>query len=381
MMRRPWINSIIIVTFVGTIATAIGGTLFQTFAPFIEISGLDEYREPAPPPDIIGKIAHGDGRIAHDVNAWFDDRMGFRSVLTRVANQIDYSIFSYSEKVLIGKDGWLFDPSVLTTARDPSSAIDELSRKMAQLAEFLRRRNIRLVVITTPAKETFYPEYLPTRRPSSPAITTFEKFSVYLKSGEGKDWIYIDSRNIFTRAKSDGVDLYFHTDHHSTTYGSLLIAKTFVNRLAEAEGVDWRWDPPNLELFPQDMENGSNLRFLSLFSYNKETILEPRGDYAYPDNPPPDGIFEKSPPQPFEVIFHNQSGHSTLPRTVLFGSSFLDRYLSVGAYSHFRDVYRVRGKSDEIGPALQAIPEGTRYFVYQVWETHLMTLRDAEIPE
>jgi hypothetical protein len=387
-MRRVWFKSIGIVTargerlkFVGIIATAIVVTLFQTLVPVIKIRPLDEYRKPAPVPDIIGKIAHGDGRIAGDINAWFDDRMGFRSILTRVANQIDYSIFGYSKKVLIGKDGWLFDPDLFTAALTFSRANGNLAaerEKIVAIAESLKRRNIRLVVISTPAKETVYREFLPTRTPLGPATSEFEKFRNYLKARDGYDWIYIDSQEIFMGAKNDGKNLYHRTDVHSTTYGTILIAKALVNRMAESEHADWRWDL-HLELFPEDTSLGSNMRFLSVFSYRKEEILEPHTRYYYPSNPPPGGIFEK-PAQPFEVVFHSQTGHPTLPRTVLFGSSFLDRLLLIGAYSYFKDVYRVRGTSDQIGQALQAIPPGTRYFVFQFWEPHLALLRQAQIP-
>jgi hypothetical protein len=89
---------------------------------------------------------------------------------------------------------------------------------------------------------------------------------------------------------------------------------------------------------------------------------------------------DKSPAQPFEAIFHNRTNHSALPSTVLFGSSFLDRYLLVGAYSYFKDIYRVRGTSNQIGQALRAIPPGTRYFVFEFYEPHLPALRQAQIP-
>jgi len=368
--------------FVGIIAAVIVVTLFQTLVPFIKIRPLDENRKLVQLPDIIDKIAYGDGRIAADVNAWFDDRMGFRSILTKFANQIDYSIFGYSKKVLIGKNGWLFDPDSFTAALTFSRASDHLTterKRMVELAEFLKRRNIRLVVITTPAKETVYREFLPTRTPLGPATSEFEKFRAYLKAGDGRDWINIDSQDIFMRAKNDGIDLYFRTDVHSTTYGSVLIAKELVNRLAEAERLDWRWDP-HLELFPLNKPLGSNLTFLSVFSYREEETLEPHMRY-HPSNPLPGETFEKSPAKPFELIFHNQTNRPTLPRIVLFGSSFLDRYLLVGAYSYFKDVYRVRGNSKEIGQALHAIPPETRYFVFQFWEPHFMYLRQARIPQ
>ena len=207
----------------------------------------------------------------------------------------------------------------------------------------------------------------------------FEKFRDYLKAGDGYDWIYIDSQDIFMGAKNDGINLYYRTDVHSTTYGTVLIAKALVNRIAEFEHVDRRWDL-HLELFPEDTSLGSNMRFLSVFSYRKEEILEPHTRYYYPSNPPPGGIFEK-PSQPFEVIFHSQTGHPALPRTVLFGSSSLDRLLLIGAYSYFKDVYRVRGSSDQIGQALQAIPPGTWYFVFEFWEPRFAALRQTQIPQ
>jgi hypothetical protein len=52
----------------------------------------------------------------------------------------------------------------------------------------------------------------------------------------------------------------------------------------------------------------------------------------------------------------------------------------VGFYSYFKDIYRARGVSNQIGPTLQAIPPETGYFIYQFWEPHLKALRDAQIP-
>lgn len=388
MMLKTWLNVTGITTargvqlrFIGIIAIAIGLTLIQSITPFIKIRSLDENRNLAALPDIVGKITHGNGRIAPDINAWFDDHIGFRSILTRLANQIDYSVFGFSKKVLIGKDGWYFDPEFFTAELNFSRTSDQLAverQKMVALSEFLKRRNIRLVVIATPAKETVYREFLPVRTPLRPAISEFDKFRDYLKAGDGREWIYIDSQEIFTRAKSDGIDIYFRTDLHATTYGTSLVTKEMINRLAEAEHSDLRWNR-HLDLASGNQLFGSNLRFLSIFSNYAEEILEPRTRYDS-SHPPPGEFFEKSPAKPFEVIFHNDADHVTLARTVLFGNSFMDRNLQLGAYSFFRDLYRVRGSSDAIGEALRAIPPGTRNFIFQFWEPHLILLRAAKIP-
>ena len=79
------------VAFIGAMAILIVLTLAQTFVPFLPVAPLQEYRKPVPPPDVLGTIMNGDGRLASGINAWFDDQVGFRSILTRAANEIDIS--------------------------------------------------------------------------------------------------------------------------------------------------------------------------------------------------------------------------------------------------------------------------------------------------
>jgi SGNH hydrolase-like domain, acetyltransferase AlgX len=184
--------------FIGVFVAMIVAVWIQMLIPFAHTRPLDEYRKPAPAPDIIGIVASGHS-VAATINAWFDDRMGFRSFLTRLSNQIDYSIFGYSKNVLIGKDGWLFDRDFFTAGLAASRASDNLDverKKLASLAEPLERKNIRLVVVSTPAKETVYRELLPVGTPPGPSVSEFEKFRAYLKTRDGQDWIYIDSRDI-----------------------------------------------------------------------------------------------------------------------------------------------------------------------------------------
>ena len=356
------------IAFVGILVMAVVVTWIQTVFPFVHVRPLDEYRKPAPVPDIVAKLTLGDGRIAADINAWFDDRHGFRSLLARVSNQIDYSVFNYSKKVLIGKDGWLFDRaffSFVSSYTRSSNGLRTEKEKVAEIAAFLKRRGIRLVVISTPAKETVYRELLPANAPPGPAVSEFEKFRSYLNEGDGDSWIHIDSQRILVGAKSQGIDLYYRTDLHATTFGSMLVAQELIHRLAVAEGTNLAWQP-HLELVRQSFDVGSEWRFLALLSGRPEMPLEVHHDGRYdPDKPPPSEFFEKSPSPPYEVVFHNESGRPTLPPTILFGTSFLDRYLFLGAYSSFKDVYRARGTGDLVVQALQNIPNGTKYFIFE----------------
>ena len=371
------------VAFVGAMAALIMLTLLQTFVPFLPIPPLQEYRRPAPPPDVIEKIVNGDGRLASSINAWFDDKVGLRSILTRTANEIDYSVFGYSKLVLIGKDGWLFERGTLDTVIRQARSGDDLDvalGKLDELAAFLERRNIRLVIISTSAKETFYPELFPANAPRHPKITKLRKYRTALKARDGRDWLYIDSDDVLKAARPDQPPAYYRTDLHMTPFGNHLVAKALLDRIAMSEGMDWRWEPV-LELVPHKVDYGSDFRYLSVLSDASEVALFPKSGTVYsPDRPPPGEVFARSPPAPFELVFHNRNDGPKLPSTVLFGSSFLDWFVSLGAYSSFRDVYRARGTSDAIGTALQAIPAGTRYFVYPFSEVHLDMLQQARIP-
>jgi hypothetical protein len=358
-------------------------TVVQSLTPFLPIAPLNEYRRPAPAPDVVETLVHGDGRLASGINRWFDDQIGLRPFLTRLANQIGYSVFGYSRKVLIGPDGWLFERGTLDylVAHERTAQDIELDRqKIDALAAFLHRQNIRLVVISTPAKETTLTRFLPADVPRLPPSRRFEKLREILKAGDGKGWLYIDSRDVLDAAHIGENDLYYHTDLHLTCEATEVIGRALVDRIAQSEGLAWRWQP-RLEHVRERNDTGSSLRYLSVFSDVSEISSVPKHEMRYsPDRPLPGESFVSSPPEPFEFIFHNSSANARLPPTVVYGSSFLDLLLVFGAYSNFKDVYRVRHGTGKLEPTLRAIPPGTRYFVYQFWEIHGTVLRDATIP-
>lgn len=205
--------------FIGVLAALILLTSVQSFAPFLLIPPLQEFRKPAPPPDVIATIVEGDGRLASGINAWFDDQVGFRSILTRTANEIDYSLFGYSKTTLIGRDGWLFNRGILNNiidqARSGTDPDVELG-KIDEVAAFLKRRDIRLIIISTSAKETFHADLLPAHSPHLPAITRLQKYRTALKARDGRDWLYIDSDDVLKATPPDQPMPYFRTDPHTT---------------------------------------------------------------------------------------------------------------------------------------------------------------------
>ena len=366
---------------------AIGGlvllTIVQALTSFPPVAPLKEYRRPATPPDVAATLIHGDGRLAGGINAWFDDRIGLRPLLTRFANEIAYSVFGYSRKVLIGKDGWLFERATSDGLVIIERLIEglELDRqKLDALAAYLQRRDIKLIVISTPAKEATVTGQLPADAPRLPSDRRFEKLRELLKAGDGKRWLYIDTKDVLEKAHVGANEAYHRTDLHMTGEATELVARALLDRIAESEGMTWRWQQ-RMAFVPESYDTGSALRYLSVFSDASERATVPKHDMRYlPDRPLLGEVVVNPPPEPFEFVLHNNSANARLPPTVLYGSSFLDLLLVFGAYSNFKDVYRVRHGAGKLEPTLRAIPLGTRYFVYQFWELHSTVLRDAAIP-
>jgi hypothetical protein len=350
----------------------------QMVFPIARIRPLDEKRRLAPFPDIIGTYLHGDGRVSTAINQWFDDHVGFRPWLVRLKHQIDYSLFSYSDKVLIGRDGWLYDPAFLAAVvrneRGGEAQGKRIEARFIRLAQLLAERKIRLVILSVPMKETIYPQFLPADAPRIPANTEFQKLRLFLR--ERTDWIYIDGQDALPAC---GDYRFFHfMDIHMTPQGPYCYARLVVDRIAAAEHRDSPWNG-HFEFEPVINSNGGLADFLSVLRNPTAETYVPSKMYDA-EHSPPEGYFESNLPPGYRWIYHTREPYreGRLPRTVLFGNSFSDHLLSAGFFLYFEDVYRGWGTGEELDLVLPGLPSGTRYFVLQFFEPLVADLLTAK---
>src|SRR5579862_2924795 len=97
-------------TFLGLFVFSLAVPLVQTLYPVFGnslVSPVEERRTANAFPS-LQLLAGANGDFAVGLNKWFDDRVGFRDLLIRAKNQVDYSLFHVSKKVWLGFDGWLF---------------------------------------------------------------------------------------------------------------------------------------------------------------------------------------------------------------------------------------------------------------------------------
>lgn len=340
-----------------------------------------ENRLPAPAPN-FAKILRGDGRMAPDLNRWFDDRVGFRWTFIRLYNEIDYSLFGHSNKVYIGRDGMLFDRAFLAAKVGAERAGDaqrnEVQERFLALARYLDRRNMRLVIVSNPSKASAYPQLLPADAPRFPAVTQFDKLRRFLR--ESPQWLYVDGQDAST---SCALQPYFlRLDVHATQPSIFCIAKEIVSRIAVAEGRPAAYWNPNFTYHKERSYGGGLGRFMSLLRIPSELADTADSAFAFSD-PTPEGSFEDDPNHFFEVIYrtHEPLRANKLPPTLLYGNSFANHYAHAGMYFQFADLYRVRSNGLPLEPMLSRIPQGTRYVVVQFLEVFLDDILRSRIPE
>src|SRR5207248_2776868 len=98
--------------------------------------------------------------------------------------------------------------------RDGEAWQQAVQAKFAALAHYLGRRRIRLVIISSPAKETVEADMLPPEAPRLPADTQFHKLRRFLAaSGE---WIYVNGQDFMAVLIKPTESIEFsHTVYHS----------------------------------------------------------------------------------------------------------------------------------------------------------------------
>ncbi len=356
--------------------------LVQMIYPIVRISPIEENRTLAPAPDFLKIIISGDGRVAPDLNRWFDDQIGFRSFFIRLRNQIDYWLFGHSDRLYIGKDGTLFHrdnvDAIVAYERGGEAWQQAVQAKFAALAQYLRRREIRLVIVSNPAKETAAAELLPPEAPRLSTDTQLHKLRRFLAASP--EWIYVNGQDFIGKCGDDPP--FYRTDTHSTMPVGYCIAKEVVSRIAVAEGHLASFWNPSFTYYRINRFSGNLARLMAVLIKPTELIEFPHTAY-HSGMAIPEGKFSADPDGFFETVYrtHESLRGNKLPPMVLYGNSFAASYLLAGLYFQFAEVYSVRSNNIPIEAALRKLPPSTSYMVFQFYEPYLGDFLQYQIPE
>ncbi len=335
--------------------------IIQMVTRFPTVSLLDENRNRERTPrlgEILSPVA-----FVSQAQKWFADHYGYRDWLIRAKTQIDYSVFGVSDKVYIGKEGWLYLRNIIDSeipAEDEMSDADltAVAKRFAELRDVLQERGISLVVVTNQLKDKFYPEFLPYAARRIMSHRRFDDFRAELHAMPGI--VYIDTTEILESLKSER-QVFHKTDLHWNDPAAAEVARTLVNEIAEAEHRNvpfWRY-PLKIKI---EKMSGGEATFMPLFYPPNEQAL-----FVAEKFPAPPYTYEVAK-DPFEYIARFVNDQGLLPPTVLCGDSFSDGMVRAGLLDHFQVLYRTKSPPQDL---ISKLPVGVKYFIYQFIEVRL----------
>jgi hypothetical protein len=383
---RTWIDRGFALLF----AVLLAAPLLQMLTHLVREPLVEELRQPRPIPQLLSRFAAMDPTLSTDVNRWFDDRYGFRSVLIRLHNEADYQLFGVSDKVLIGRQGWLFEKDlvddVVAAAAGDAALEGRVLGALRGLRDCLAQRGIKLVFVLNATKSSLYPQFLPAKLPLDPPPRLSRRLAAVLDHEPGIT--FIDGEAILRQHGDE--ELFYKTDVHMNLKASAYVYRQMVAQIARLTGR-----PPPLPA-PESWSaiawnGGSEARFLAKFlPLSNTSYVTPRASAAFKSDD--NGSFESNvgsagianpPGLPlFDLIFQNKRPAATLlPPMMLFGTSFSDGFFSLTYNDAFAAVYQTRSNVPErIGPLLRELPGDVRIFVLEFPEPYLSLIPRLDGP-
>ena len=295
------------------------------------------------------------------LQSWFDDHFGLRAELVKLRGQIDYSLFDYSARVHIGRDGWLFYRSVMDVQKpgvDRYLATDggKVVAGIEVLMRSLRQRGVTLVLMTPPMKDDLYGEFLPLSARRVPAPTRAESLVERLKRVDGL--VFVDALSIL-RETAKKRQVFHRTDFHWNDAAAYEVAKSLVDQISRREGRPQSAWPHELTITTRDIVGGESI-FIPMFW----TIHE-QGMFVDDKRTVPNPTYVNGP-APFLYHMDQPPNARLLPPIAVLGDSFFDGIERAGIYHPFQKYYRTSGPT--ISQFVDGLPQDARYAVVEFIE-------------
>jgi hypothetical protein len=175
--------------------------------------------------------------LPEDTGRWFDDHLGFRQQLIHTHARAMIRLFgkSPSEKLILGREGWLFfgDKNAIDHYRGVAPLSDfELSRWQRVLEkrrDALAQRGVRYLLVLVPDKNLIYPEYMPENLPRATPVHPLDQLAHHMD--ENSDVEVLDLRQALEEAKPDR-RLFHRTDSHWNDEGAFVAYSAMLDRLS-----------------------------------------------------------------------------------------------------------------------------------------------------
>lgn len=300
-----------------------------------EVTSEKRYKAPFPEVSIYALADFPD-----DFSAWFNDHFGGRDLLIKCYSYIKTQLFHISplpEKVMLGKDGWLFyaDENTPDYYRNANLFSPEQLKKikynLEQRAAWCKLHGARYYLLLPPMASSVYPEFLPSTIKKENTISCLEQVLQFLADEKAKVTV-IDLLAEYRKEKLKRA-LYYKTDFHWNFYGAFLAYKKTGNTINQDTllfNLPQESDFTVIENTAYDADLAGLLNLPNQYPRIKQVML-PKNPNKAKQIPsasyPSQGLFKQE-----AVIYQNDS--IELPVLVMFRDSYAN-YLMPFLSEHF----------------------------------------------
>lgn len=171
------------------------------------------------------------------MDSYTNENFGFRKLLVRLDNQINYSVNGYIRvsALISAKENYLFDRKFIDEFTGRSfrgkAHIDSVVTDLSRLNDSLKANGKKLLICFAPCKESFYSEYLPDtiHVPKQP----ISNYSQFKKEFIQRNISILDYHTYFKQMKDTAMHPLFNQGGlHWTTYGAYLAMDTLFKRVS-----------------------------------------------------------------------------------------------------------------------------------------------------
>ncbi len=219
------------------------------------------------------------------ISDWADDRFAFRQQMITAWSRLNAVLFKTSaeDKVVVGKNGWLYFSDSLDDYRGLSledQKLEAIARNLSLMQEYAESKGAGFVFSIAPNKNSIYPEYMPDFVPRAQDMSSSRKLLPYFEK------YGVNYADLFTAFSSNNEIFYFRTDSHWHNKGAALAADVILTGLGRestffssdfSKGEEHKGDLYEM-LYPAGNCTEADYRYVPGFSYT--TVKDPNGGNA-----------------------------------------------------------------------------------------------------
>jgi len=185
-----------------------------------------------------------DESFQNKINKAIEDNIGYRNILIRLYNQLNYSFFNktLTQKAVIGKSDCLYEEEYILDYTGYNfigkKTIAQHLLKTKKLQDFLKKdKHVDLVIIYAPGKASFFPEYIPDKY--KPKAKTLSNYEYYAEMSNVLKINHLDLNKWFILMKDTSqYPLYPKYGIHWSTYGMHLAIDTIIKHIEKTKNIN-----------------------------------------------------------------------------------------------------------------------------------------------